>query len=138
MRTAFVFAAASILSFACGPSSEQAGSPESRSLRAFGNEPFWNVAISVDSGMVYARLGEPGVRFPYAAPTTPDDSVPTLDFGPVTDPSGEHEIEVRIEEHECPDTMADIVHPMRATAVVDGEELSGCARPLDDSPAARP
>jgi uncharacterized membrane protein len=34
--------------------------------------------------------------------------------------------------------MADIVHPMRATVVLDGEELTGCARLLGDQPAERP
>ena len=131
MRGTLVLAAVIVLSAACGPSF-------SLSLRAFGNEPFWNVVISADSGIFYTRLGEPGLGFPYAAPTKPENSTPTFIFGPVTDGSGAHEIEIRIEERECPDTMADIVHPMRATVVVDGEELTGCARPLGDVTEERP
>ena len=96
-------------------------------IRAFGNEPFWNVTIPVGDSIVYGRMGEADISFPYAASdVTEGDSV--LVLGPLRDSSDEHEIEVRITAGDCQDTMADIVHPMRALVVIDGEDLSGCAR----------
>ena len=122
---------------ACAPTPESTAI-DAPPLRAFGNEPFWNVELPVEGDIVYSRLGEPGITFPRVAPTTARDSVTTLVYGPVADSSGNHAIEVRIVEEDCPDTMADVVHPMRATAVVDGETLHGCARPLGDVPGERP
>jgi len=96
-------------------------------IRAFGNEPFWNVTIPVGDSIVYGRMGEADISFPYvASDVTEGDSV--LVLGPLRDSSDEHEIEVRITAGDCQDTMADIVHPMRALVVIDGEDLSGCAR----------
>jgi len=138
VRAAIVLTAAIMVGYGCGPSPESSGASASHRLRAFGNEPFWSIAVSADSGIVYTRLGEPGLVFPYASPASTADSTSTLIFGPVTDASGAHQIEGRIEARECADTMADTVHPMRATVVVDDEELSGCARPADDVPGERP
>jgi uncharacterized membrane protein len=101
-------------------------------LRAFGNEPFWNVTVSEVDGIVYARLGEEQITFPHQAPNRPADDGTTWLFGPLQNLSGEHEIEIRISEKDCPDSMADAVHPMRATVILDGEHLTGCARRLDD------
>lgn len=100
-------------------------------LRAFGNEPFWNVTISVEGNIVYSRLGEADIAFPVEAPLETDS---TLVFGPLKDPTGEHRITVVLHGGPCQDTMADIVHPMLARVVIDGEELSGCAR-YDDPDA---
>jgi uncharacterized membrane protein len=110
--------------------------PDSLALRAFGNEPFWNVTI--DDSLVYGRLGEADISFPNAASDYVEgDSVVVL--GPLRDRTGEHEIEIRISFVDCQDTMADMVHPMRARVIIDGEELSGCARMLDSkAPGERP
>ena len=76
--------------------------------------------------------------FPYAIPRVSSTGV-DLTFGPLKSDSGEHEIEIRIRKENCQDTMADIVHPMRATVILDGEALSGCARdPNANPPAERP
>lgn len=107
-------------------------------LRAFGNEPFWNVTISTSDGIVYGRLGEPELRFPYSVPVSAGWGSAARVWGPVLDPAGGHEIEIRVSEEPCQDTMADIVHPMRATVTLDGETLSGCARRLDDPPSETP
>ena len=117
-----------VLGLACGRS--ESGT---RGLRAFGNEPFWNVTLSAN-GIVYGRLGEADISFPYESPVHAGDESATQVFGPLTDISGHHEIEVRIWPEDCQDTMADAVHPMRATVRLDGEELTGCARQLDESP----
>jgi len=118
-----------VLSMACGSSE-----PETPGFRAFGNEPFWNVTLSAADGIVYGRMGEAEIRFPYQAPHYARSDSAILVFGPVRDSGTEHEIEVRISAEECPDTMADVVHPMQARVIVDGEELDGCASSLDEAP----
>ncbi|NNK47490.1 MAG: hypothetical protein HKP01_01310 [Gemmatimonadetes bacterium] len=99
-------------------------------LRAFGNEPFWNVTIPVSDSIVYGRMGEANVSFPYE-PSDYVEGDSALVLGPLRDPSDEHEITIRITAEDCQDTMADVVHPMRARVVIDGEELFGCARYLE-------
>jgi len=105
---------------------------EGPAIRAFGNEPFWNVTIPVGDSIVFGRMGEPNLSFTYAASDlVQGDSVLFLVVGPLRDPADRHEIEIRIFAEDCQDTMADVVHPMRARVVLDGEELSGCARFVD-------
>jgi uncharacterized membrane protein len=118
-----------VLSAACG--STEADAP---ALRAFGNEPFWSVTLSAADGIVYGRLGEADISFAYEAPHEAMGDPMTLVFGPVPDSTGRHEIEVQVTDEECPDTMADVIHPMRAKVIIDGEELLGCARALDEAP----
>ncbi len=122
-----------VLTLAC-----TASALELPALRAFGNEPFWNVTLSEADGILYSRLGEEPIAFPYQAPSHPAADATIRLFGPLRDDSGEHRIEIRIAEGDCQDTMADAVHPMRATVTVDGEELTGCARRLDDPPPESP
>lgn len=105
-------------------------------IRAFGNEPFWNVVISEAGGIIYRRLGEEDVAFPYEPPSYAGRDAPALTIGPLEDAVGEHTIEIVISVEPCQDTMADFVHPLRAIVVVDGEELRGCARRPEDGPAA--
>lgn len=103
---------------------------ESRPIRAFGNEPFWTVEISPERGIVYARLGEPEVAFPFVAPERSDAGSVRV-YGPVEDGTECHRIRMRVLERECRDTMADVVHPLTATVTIDGETLKGCARWAD-------
>jgi len=129
MRQMTVTALLAILSIACGsPESETPG------FRAFGNEPFWNVTLSAADGIVYGRLGEADIAFPYHAPQEVAGDAASLVFGPIRDSTRRHEIEVQVTDEECPDTMAEVIHPMRAKVLVDGEELLGCARALDEAP----
>jgi len=117
------------LSMACvSPTVETPG------FRAFGNEPFWNVILSAADGIVYGRMGEGDIAFPYVAPRYPADDSGSRVFGPVRDSTAQHDIEVWISDEDCPDTMADVIHPMRARVILDGEELLGCARTLDETP----
>ena len=104
-------------------------------IRAFGNEPFWSVLISEAGGIVYSRLGEEDIAFPYESPSYATRDALRSTIGPLEDVAGEHTIEIVISEEPCQDTMADTVHPMRAIVVVDGEELRGCARRPVDGPA---
>jgi uncharacterized membrane protein len=117
----------------CGSDLKQA-----LALRAFGNEPFWNVSVIDAEGIVYSRLGEEDLAFPYVSRTGAGGVSDAWTWGPVPDASGEHRIEVRVWGEECSDTMSDLVHPMRAIVILDGEELSGCARRLDDPPSEAP
>ena len=129
MRQNAVAALLVALSMACGsPAAETPG------FRAFGNEPFWNVTLSAADGIVYGRMGEGDIAFPYVVPRYPADDSTTRVFGPVRDSTAQHDIEVQISDEDCPDTMADVVHPMQAKVIVDGEELLGCARSLDETP----
>jgi uncharacterized membrane protein len=104
-------------------------------IRAFGNEPFWSVTISEVDGIVYSRLGEEDVAFPYESPSYATRDTLTFTIGPLEDAAGERTIEIVISEEPCQDTMADTVHPMNAIIVVDGERLQGCARRPRDGPA---
>lgn len=95
-------------------------------LRAFGNEPFWTVTIAVTDSLVYQRMGEADISFPYeVSDNVEGDSVLTI--GPLRDATGLHQIEIRILGGDCQDTMADIVYPMIALVTIDDEDLSGCA-----------
>jgi uncharacterized membrane protein len=125
---------------ACGtpepetPDAETSPAPASE-IRAFGNEPFWSVLISEAGGIVYSRLGEEDVAFPYDSPSYATRDALRSTIGPLENAAGEHTIEIVISEEPCQDTMADTVHPMKAIVVVDGEELRGCARRPGNGPA---
>ncbi len=125
---------------ACGtpepetPGAETSPAPASE-IRAFGNEPFWSVLISESGGILYSRLGDEDVVFPYESPSYATRDALRSTIGPLEDVPGEHMIQIVISEEPCQDTMADTVHPMRAIVVVDGEELRGCARRPGDGPA---
>jgi uncharacterized membrane protein len=125
---------------ACGtpepetPDAEASPAPASE-IRAFGNEPFWSVLISESGGILYSRLGDEDVVFPYESPSYATRDALRSTIGPLEDVPGEHMIQIVISEEPCQDTMADTVHPMRAIVVVDGEELRGCARRPGDGPA---
>ena len=129
MHWYFVAPVPIVLALAC-----TASDSEDPALRAFGNEPFWSVTVSVAGGILYGRMGEEEITFPYQAPRLDEDGSTTRVFGPMRDSSGQHQIEVRILGQDCQDSMADIIHPMRAIVILDGEELSGCARDLDPRP----
>jgi uncharacterized membrane protein len=121
------------------PEPETQGAETSRApaseIRAFGNEPFWSVTCSEVDGIVYSRLGEEHVAFPYESPSYATRDALSSTIGPLEDAAGEHTIEIIISEEPCQDTMADTVHPMRAIVVMDGEQLRGCARRPGDGPA---
>ncbi len=100
-------------------------------VRAMGNEPFWHVDLSEDDGLVYSRLGEESITFPYAAPEMTGEAPVAYAYGPIADATGAHTIQLIIVDEPCQDTMADLVHPMTSIVTLDGEELRGCARPLE-------
>ena len=125
---------------ACGTPEPETPDTETSSariseIRAFGNEPFWSVLISDAGGILYSRLGEEDVAFPYESPSYAARDALRSTIGPLEDSAGEHTIQIVISVEPCQDTMADTVHPMRAIVVVDGEELRGCARRPGNGPA---
>ena len=91
MRLKTVVVLLVVLSSACV--SPQA---ETTDLRAFGNEPFWNVTLSASDGIVYGRLGEADIAFPYQAPREAVGDPTSLVFGPVRDSTRRHQIEVQV------------------------------------------
>lgn len=133
MRLTFAVGILAALSLACAQEATR-----ERGLRAFGNEPFWNVTISVDDGIAFGLMGEPDIRFAYQSPAPFGDPT-TLGYGPLKDDSGRHEIHIQVSEEDCQDTMADVVHPMRSYVNLDGIEFVGCARLLaEELPGERP
>lgn len=134
MRATTSLATIAALLIACAAPDSETDAPVTADVpdpvRAMGNEPFWNVDISSDGGLVYTRLGEESIQFPYLEPEISVDP-PAFTYGPVEDASGAHILKVTIIEEPCPDTMADQVHPMTSSATIDGEELRGCARPAE-------
>jgi len=129
-------AVTAILTFAAACvqlSSEDLATPP---LRAFGNEPFWDVTFFWGDSVVYTRLGEERRLFPAVLPDAAVIDSTGFAYGPVRDASGRNEIEVRIFAESCQDTMADLVHPMRSTVILDEQEHSGCARWVGDAPPA--
>ena len=133
MRWSPVAVAPILLVLGCAPAE-----PDLPALRVFGNEPFWDVVIQTGDEIVYTRLGEKPVAFAYEVPRTAEGDSKTWVYGPIETADGGREIEIRISPLDCQDTMADAVHPMRAAVTVDGEELTGCARRLDDPPPESP
>ena len=94
--------------------------PPGVTLRALGNEPFWNVDVSAASVRI-GRLGFDDIDFTAAGPAV-DDGRRTW-----TGEGSEHRFELVVTEDECADTMVDRTYPFTARLVLDGQELNGCA-----------
>lgn len=96
--------------------------PESYSVAARGNEPFWSVQVRED-GMVWKQPDDPK-EIALGAPQT-QDSEGTVRYRAS---GGGHELELLIDAQACRDSMSGEFFAYTAKAVLDGEELSGCAR----------
>lgn len=94
--------------------------PAGVTLRALGNEPFWNLDVSEDSVRV-GRLGFEDLEFAVSGPV--------VDAGNRTwaGEGGGHRFELQVTEERCADTMADRTYPYSARLTLDGQELRGCA-----------
>lgn len=86
-----------------------------------GNEPFWNVAITAEN-IVYHRMGEEKVSFPYVEPQREGDS-----WIFQTEKSGANAIKVTVLPGECMDSMSGEKFNYSATVEINGETLKGCA-----------
>ncbi len=91
-------------------------------MRAFGNEPFWEM---IDQGGGTLRLSTPdnidGTT--YAAARTEDAAAIRYVGKDVT---------LTIIRKNCSDGMSDATHPYTATMTLDGKAYSGCAAPASD------
>jgi uncharacterized membrane protein len=94
--------------------------PAGVTLRALGNEPFWNVDVSATSVRV-GRLGFEDLEFTLTGPVVDDGRRSWTGEG------SEHRFELVVTEQECADTMADRTYPFTARLTLDEQELSGCA-----------
>ena len=88
-------------------------------MRAFGNEPFWEMTDKGDGTLEFSTPDKPdGGSF---AVTRSDDA------------SGIHyagnEVKLDIAKQDCSDGMSDAVHAFTATMVLKGTTYKGCAAP---------
>jgi uncharacterized membrane protein len=105
------------------PASEGEGMPvlpAGVTLRALGNEPFWNLDVSEASVRV-GRLGFEDLEFAVTGPVV-DAGIRTW-----AGEGGGHRFELLVTEERCADTLADRTYPVSARLTLDGQELSGCA-----------
>jgi uncharacterized membrane protein len=93
-------------------------------VRAFGNEPSWNVLVAAD-GIALAEpdRSEP-LLFPYAPPSV--DGAKRI-YTTRLDTPKVHELELMLEKADCFDSMVDARYSYRAYLTLDGRWLSGCA-----------
>jgi uncharacterized membrane protein len=94
--------------------------PAGVTLRALGNEPFWNADVSEASVRV-GRLGFEDLEFAVTAPVV-DAGIQTW-----AGEGGGHRFELLVTEERCADTMADRTYAFSARLTLDGQVLSGCA-----------
>jgi uncharacterized membrane protein len=90
-------------------------------FKALGNEPYWNVEISA-GGIVFERLGEGVLNFPYSAPTM-SNGRPTY-----SSRTSDHSIEIVLEQAACVDNMSGARFDYTARVELDGNGYSGCAK----------
>jgi uncharacterized membrane protein len=93
-------------------------------VRARGNEPFWNLEIHPGRLILVTDLGETRTEMPYR---DFEADPPTQIWRASAD--GET-LEVVIEQRPCADSMSDEEFEASATVTFNGEILQGCARLL--------
>lgn len=91
-------------------------------VRALGNEPFWNLEIHPDRLILVTDLGETRTEMPNEG-VVADGPARTWRAA-----AEGHELTVVVEERPCTDTMSDEEFEATATVTFDGEILHGCAR----------
>jgi uncharacterized membrane protein len=96
--------------------------PPTYTVAARGNEPFWSVEVSGDT-MTW-RQPEPPKELVIQAPQS-QDAEGTVGYA---GKSGEHTLELFIDELPCRDSMSGAFFAYSARAVFNGKELKGCAR----------
>jgi uncharacterized membrane protein len=97
-------------------------------FRAIGNEPGWFLEIDQEKWMrlLYA-YGERMATMPVPKPTV-DAGVTRYQS------SGDgHALDVRIAAGPCSDGMSDQMYPLTVTVSIDGSELRGCGRWLNEN-----
>ena len=90
-------------------------------FRAKGNEPFWSVDVT-PSGVIITRPEKETLTFEYQPLSKADDGTRVFK-GEMPD----GKLELTLVPGKCSDGMSDTVYGWNAKAVIDGEELKGCA-----------
>ena len=91
-------------------------------FRAKGNEPFWSVDVT-PSGVILTRPEKETLTFEYQPLDKAEDGTRTFKSELLND----GKIELTLVPGKCSDGMSDTVYGWNATAIVDGEQLKGCA-----------
>ena len=86
-----------------------------------GNEPNWNLQIKTN-GIVWFRMGEPKINFPYRKPVNNGDYIT------IESENQFNKISITISKEHCQDSMADLVHPFTSSVTIDGKSYQGCAK----------
>ena len=89
--------------------------------RLSGNEPFWTLSIADATGEL-SRMDAPGQIWSDLRPDTTGAAITYMSDGSDSD-----SLEISIREEPCRDSMSGAYHGYRASVVVAGEELIGCA-----------
>ena len=90
---------------------------------AFGNEPFWHVAIIENDKYIFHPMDGADVIVPWVAATTVDSI--TTKFA---SSSGNSNIVLIVTKKKCSDGMSDIEHGYVVDLTVNATQYSGCGR----------
>ncbi|TBV17313.1 COG3650 family protein [Stutzerimonas kirkiae] len=92
----------------------------SLTLRASGNEPFWNIAIS-PRGLLLERPDQPPLALPYLEEQLPQGQ---LNF---SSEANQQRLELWIAPQRCVDSASGAVSHLSAVLSIDGQRQNGCA-----------
>jgi uncharacterized membrane protein len=90
---------------------------------AFGNEPFWHVAIIENDKYIFHPMDGGDVIVPWVAATIVD-SITTR----YASSAGNNNIVLIVSKKKCSDGMSDIEHLYATDLTVNGTHYSGCGR----------
>ena len=106
-----------------GPAKDSVTLKKDTTFSAFGNEPFWHVAIIENDKYIFHPMDGADVMVPWVAATTVD-SITTKYISS----AGDNSIVLIISKKKCSDGMSDIEHQYAADLTVNGTHYSGCGR----------
>ena len=93
--------------------------------RAFGNEPFWNLSVSVDGALLSVLGEDPSLRFTTLEADSLGGGVHTIRARAAT--ADGDRLLVRLEAGRCVDSMSGARFSLRARVEVGTRVLRGCA-----------
>jgi uncharacterized membrane protein len=96
--------------------------PFTDTLRAFGNEPGWNLTIN-DAAVTLNRMDQGELTLTDLTKVSTDRMIHTYSANTASGP-----VKLVVQRKRCMDTMATAYYPWTATVEVQGATLSGCAR----------
>lgn len=89
-------------------------------LRAFGNEPFWNIRLGT-AGLILQQPGAEDLALPYI------HEQPGEDQHFISSETGHAALELSISKQPCTDSMSGNWYPLTARLQWQGNNFSGCA-----------